>query len=54
MLVDCDTISVKKGDLYLKLIELDLAGTIGDVEDPHLILIQYLCQRRNLKKKWNC
>jgi hypothetical protein len=38
MLVDCDTISVKKWDLYLKLIELGLVGTTGDVEEPHIIL----------------
>jgi hypothetical protein len=34
MLVDCGTISVKKGDLYLKFIELDLVGSTGDVEEP--------------------
>jgi hypothetical protein len=38
MLVDCDAISVKKWDLYLKLIELDLVGSTEDVEDSHLIL----------------
>jgi hypothetical protein len=51
MLVDCDTISVKEGDLYLKLIELDLTGTIGDVEDPHLILDSILMSKEQFKEK---
>jgi hypothetical protein len=51
MLVDCDTISVKKGDLYLKLIELDLAGTTGDVEDPHLILDSILMSKEQFEEK---
>jgi hypothetical protein len=38
ILVDCDTLSVKRGESYLKLIELDLAGTTGEVEDPKFIL----------------
>jgi hypothetical protein len=36
--VDYETLSVKKWDLYLKSIELDLVGTIGEVRDPKLIL----------------
>jgi len=38
MLAYCDTISVKKRELYLKLIELDLVGSTEDVEESHLIL----------------
>jgi hypothetical protein len=37
-LVDCDTLSVKRGESYLNLTELDLAGTTGEVEDPKFIL----------------
>jgi hypothetical protein len=51
MLVDCDTISVKKGDLYLKLIELDLVGSTGDVEDPHLILNSILMSKEKFEEK---
>jgi len=49
MLVDCDTICVKKGDLYLKLIELDLVGTTGDVEDPSLLFNYILMSREQFK-----
>jgi hypothetical protein len=49
MLVECDTISVKRGELYLKLIELDLAGSTRDVEDPHLILNSILMSKEQLK-----
>jgi hypothetical protein len=38
ILQDCDTLSVKKWESYLKLIELDLAGTTGEVQDPKLLL----------------
>jgi hypothetical protein len=49
-LVDCDTLSVKKGELYLKLIELDLAGTTGEVQDPKLILNSMLMTREQFEE----
>jgi hypothetical protein len=51
MLVDCDIVSVKKWDLYLKLIEVDLVGSIGDVEDPHLILNSILMSKKQFEEK---
>jgi hypothetical protein len=51
MLVECDTISVKRGELYLKLIELDLAGSIGDVDDPCLILNSILMSKEQFEEK---
>jgi hypothetical protein len=35
MLAECDVISAKRGELYLKLIELELVRSTEDVEDPH-------------------
>jgi hypothetical protein len=50
ILVDCDTLSVKKGELYFKLIELDLAGTTGEVQDPKLILNSMLMTREQFEE----
>jgi len=49
MLDECDTISVKRGESYLKLIELDLAGSIGDVEGRHLILNSILMSKEHFE-----
>jgi hypothetical protein len=51
MLVDCDNISAKKGDLYLKLIELDLVGSTGDVENSHLILDSMFMSKEQFEEK---
>jgi hypothetical protein len=37
-LVECDVISEKRDELYLKLVELELVGLTEDLEDPHLII----------------
>jgi hypothetical protein len=50
-LVNCDTISVKRGESYLKLIELDLAGTTREVEDPKFILNSILMSKEQFKEK---
>jgi hypothetical protein len=42
---ECDIISVKRGELYLKLIELDLSRSTGDVEEPKLILNSILLSK---------
>jgi hypothetical protein len=49
ILVDCDTLSVKKGELYFKLIELVLAGTIREVKDPKSILNSILMTREKFQ-----
>jgi hypothetical protein len=38
ILDDLDTLGVKGGEVYLKLIDLDLVGTIGEVDDTKIIL----------------
>ena len=50
-MVDCDTINVKRGELYLKLIELDLFGTTGEVEDPKFILNSILMSTDQFEEK---
>jgi hypothetical protein len=49
MLAKCDAISVKRGELYLKLIELELAGLTKDVEDPHLIMNSILLSKEKIE-----
>jgi len=51
MLYECDSISVKRGELYFKLIELDLDGSTRDVEDPHLILNSILLSKEQMEEK---
>ena len=51
ILVDGDTISVKRGEFHLKLIELDLSGTTGEVEDPKLILNSILMSKEQFEEK---
>jgi hypothetical protein len=51
MLVECDVISVKRGELYLKLIELELVGSTEDVEDPHLIMNSILLSKEQMEEK---
>jgi hypothetical protein len=50
ILVDLDTLSVKRGESYLKLIELDLAGTTGEVQDPRLISNSMLMTREQFEE----
>jgi hypothetical protein len=50
-LVDCDTLSVKKGESYLKLVELDLAGTTREVEDPKFILNSIFMTKEQFEEK---
>jgi hypothetical protein len=52
MLVECDVISVKRGELYLKLIELELVGSTEDVEDPHLIMNSILLSKEQMEESW--
>ena len=49
MLVECDAISSKRGELFLKLVELKLVGPTKDVEDPHLILNSILLSKEQMK-----
>jgi hypothetical protein len=50
-LVDCDTTSVKRGESYLKLIELDLARKTGEVEDQKFILNSIFMSKEKFKEK---
>jgi len=50
ILQDCDTLSVKKEESYLKLIELDLAGTTGDVQDQKLLLNSIFMKKEKLEE----
>jgi hypothetical protein len=50
-LVECDVISVKRGELYLKLIELKLVGSTEDVEDPQLIMNSILLTKEQIEEK---
>jgi hypothetical protein len=50
MLVECDVTSVKRGELYLKFIELELARSTGDVEDSHLIMNMILLSKEQMEK----
>jgi hypothetical protein len=49
-MVDVDTLSVKNGESYLKLIELDLLGTTREVQDPKLILNSMLMTREKFQE----
>jgi hypothetical protein len=51
MLVECDFISVKRGEIYLKLIELELVGLMGDGEDPNLILNYILLSKEQMEER---
>jgi hypothetical protein len=35
---DLDTLGVKSGERYLKLIDMDLVGTRGEVDDTKIVL----------------
>jgi hypothetical protein len=50
ILSDLDTLSVKKGEYYFKLIELDLAGSTGEVQDPRLISNSILITREKFEE----
>jgi hypothetical protein len=50
-LVECDVISVKRGELYLKLIKLKLVGSTEDVEDPQLIMNSILLTKEQIEEK---
>jgi len=38
ILDDLDSLSVKRGECYLKLIDLEIVVTIGEVDDTQIIL----------------
>jgi hypothetical protein len=48
ILNDLDTLSIKMGESYFKLIELDLAGTTGEVQDLRLISNYILITREKI------
>jgi hypothetical protein len=50
LLEDLNVLSVKKGEAYSKLTELDLAGSIGEVQDPKLILNSILLTRKQFEE----
>jgi predicted ATP-dependent Lon-type protease len=50
-LVDWDTISFKRRELYLKLIELDLVGTTTEVEYPNFILNSIIMLKEQFEEK---
>jgi len=52
-LAECDVISIKKGEFYLNLVELELFGSTEDVEDPHLIMNSILLSNEQMEKKSN-
>jgi len=49
LLYDLDILSIKKGEAYLKLVELDLAGITHEVQDPKLISISILMTREKMR-----
>jgi len=51
MLAKCDVNSVKRGELYLKLIELELVGSTNDVENLHLIMNSILLSNEQMEEK---
>jgi hypothetical protein len=50
ILDDCDALVIKKEALYHKLIEIDLARTIGEVQDPKLILNSIFMTRKQFEE----
>jgi hypothetical protein len=51
ILSDFDTISVKRGECYLKLVGLDLAGTTREVDDPQIILNSIFMSKEKFEEK---
>jgi hypothetical protein len=51
ILDDLDILSVKRGECYLKLIDLDLVGTRGEVDDSKIILISVLMTKEQFEAK---
>ena len=51
MLAECDVINSKRGELFLKLVELKLAGSTEDVEDPHLIMNSIILSKEKMEEK---
>jgi hypothetical protein len=51
MLVNVMSLVSKRGELYLKLIELELVGSTEDVEDPHLIMNSILLSKEQMEEK---
>jgi hypothetical protein len=45
--VECDVINIKRGDIFLKLVDLT-----KELEGPHLIMDTILYQGRNYKNNW--
>jgi hypothetical protein len=51
MLVECDVISAKRVELYFNFIELELVGSIEEVEDPHFIMNSILLSKEQMEEK---
>jgi hypothetical protein len=51
ILDDLDTLSVKRGECYLKLIDLDLVGTTGEVDDTKIILNSVFMTKEQFEAK---
>ena len=49
-MVDCDTLSVKRGESYLKLIEIDFTETTEEIEDLKLISKYMLMTREQFEE----
>ena len=49
MLVECDAISVKRGEWYLKFSKLELVDSTEDVEDPHLIMNSIILSKEKME-----
>jgi hypothetical protein len=48
---DFDIISVKRGEFYLKLIELDLSRTTGEFDDSKIILNSIFMSKEQFEEK---
>jgi hypothetical protein len=51
ILEECDVVSKKRSELYLKLIELELDGLTEGVEDSHLIMNSILLSQKQMEEK---
>jgi hypothetical protein len=48
---DLDTLSIKRGECHLKLIDLDLVGTTGEVDDTKIILNSVFMTKEKFEAK---
>jgi hypothetical protein len=51
ILNDLDTLGIKTGECYLKLIDLDLVGTTGEVDDTKIILNSVFMTKEHFEEK---